>query len=416
MSNPPPTRGAPVVLGPPGPEPTDRGRFGEFGGRFVPETLVPALESLEAAFRQAWADDRFRDELAALLTSYAGRPTPVTECHRLSERLGLRILLKREDLTHTGSHKINNVLGQALLTRRHGQDPGHRRDGRRPARGGHRHRRRPLRARVQGVHGCGGRGAPGAQRVPHASPRCRGRARRLGQRHPQGRHQRSVAGLGGHRRGHPLLHRLGGGPPSLPVDGAGVPAGRGRRGPGAVPRPPRRSRPRVGRGLRRRGLQRHRHLRRLRRHQSPPGGRGSRRVGLECGRHGASITRGVPGCAPRRPFASSSRTRTARSSRPTRSAPGSTIPASVRSMPPSPPPAGPTYASRHRRPGPRRLQAPVGHRGDRPRARTGPRHRRGWPRRRAGDPRRARPCSSPFRAGATRTRRRSPSCLGEPLE
>lgn len=116
-ANPVPARGSPVVLGPPGPEPAARGRFGEFGGRFVPETLVPALEALEAAFRQAWATDEFRDELAALLTSYAGRPTPVTECARLSERLGLRVLLKREDLTHTGSHKINNVLGQALLTR-----------------------------------------------------------------------------------------------------------------------------------------------------------------------------------------------------------------------------------------------------------------------------------------------------------
>jgi tryptophan synthase beta chain len=117
MSAPPPSRGARVVLGPPGPEPAARGRFGEFGGRFVPETLVPALESLEVAFREAWASESFRDELAALLTSYAGRPTPVTECRRLSERLGLRVLLKREDLTHTGSHKINNVLGQALLTR-----------------------------------------------------------------------------------------------------------------------------------------------------------------------------------------------------------------------------------------------------------------------------------------------------------
>ncbi|HEY0397857.1 MAG TPA: pyridoxal-phosphate dependent enzyme, partial [Acidimicrobiia bacterium] len=112
-----PARGEPVVLGPPGPEPEARGRFGEFGGRYVPETLIPALIDLEAAFRQAWSSDSFRGEFAALLTSYAGRPTPVTECHRLSERLGLRVLLKREDLTHTGSHKINNVLGQALLTR-----------------------------------------------------------------------------------------------------------------------------------------------------------------------------------------------------------------------------------------------------------------------------------------------------------
>ena len=110
-----------VTLLPPGPEPTGLGRFGEFGGRYVPETLAPALEDLEAAFRVAWPDPGFRDEFAGLLASYAGRPTPVTECHRLSDRLGVRVLLKREDLTHTGSHKINNVLGQALLTRRMGK-------------------------------------------------------------------------------------------------------------------------------------------------------------------------------------------------------------------------------------------------------------------------------------------------------
>jgi tryptophan synthase beta chain len=116
-----PVRGEPVRLDPPGPEPVGLGRYGEFGGRFVPETLVPALEDLERDFRTAWADDGFRAEYADLLTTYAGRPTPVTECRRLSERLGVRVLLKREDLTHTGSHKINNVLGQALLTRRMGK-------------------------------------------------------------------------------------------------------------------------------------------------------------------------------------------------------------------------------------------------------------------------------------------------------
>ncbi|MCZ7525730.1 MAG: tryptophan synthase subunit beta [Acidimicrobiia bacterium] len=116
-----PVRGEPVRLGPPGPEPSGLGRFGGFGGRFVPETLVPALEQLEQEFRRAWASEAFRAELAQLLESYAGRPTPVTECRRLSERLGVRLLLKREDLTHTGSHKINNVLGQALLTRRMGK-------------------------------------------------------------------------------------------------------------------------------------------------------------------------------------------------------------------------------------------------------------------------------------------------------
>ena len=115
------TRASGVTLDPPGPEPVGLGRFGEFGGRFVPETLIAALEELESCFREAWHDPVFRTEYASLLGSYAGRPTPVTECTRLSDRLGLRVLLKREDLTHTGSHKINNVLGQALLTKRMGK-------------------------------------------------------------------------------------------------------------------------------------------------------------------------------------------------------------------------------------------------------------------------------------------------------
>ena len=102
-------------------EPDATGRFGQFGGRFVPETLMPACIELDAAFRDAWADPVFRAELDGLLHDYAGRPSPLTECHRLSEDLGVRVLLKREDLNHTGSHKINNVLGQALLTKRMGK-------------------------------------------------------------------------------------------------------------------------------------------------------------------------------------------------------------------------------------------------------------------------------------------------------
>jgi tryptophan synthase beta chain len=101
----------------PGPD----GRFGEFGGRFVPETLVPACEELSAAFDEAWADSIFRGELDDLLRTYAGRPSILTECHNLGARLGIRLVLKREDLNHTGSHKINNVLGQALLAKRMGK-------------------------------------------------------------------------------------------------------------------------------------------------------------------------------------------------------------------------------------------------------------------------------------------------------
>src|SRR5580700_6164836 len=107
----------PVMMGDPG----EHGRFGPFGGRFVPEALVPACEELERAFRAAWADPGFRAELAGTLRDYAGRPTPVTEAARLSAALGVRVLLKREDLAHTGSHKINNTMAQALLATRMGK-------------------------------------------------------------------------------------------------------------------------------------------------------------------------------------------------------------------------------------------------------------------------------------------------------
>ena len=97
------------------------GRFGEFGGRYVPETLVPACQELEAAFNEAWNDQAFRTELNDLLRDYAGRPSILTECHNLGRKLGIRLILKREDLNHTGSHKINSVLGQALLAKRMGK-------------------------------------------------------------------------------------------------------------------------------------------------------------------------------------------------------------------------------------------------------------------------------------------------------
>ncbi len=102
-------------------EPDDSGRFGIFGGRFVPEALVPACLELESAFRSAWSDESFRQEFETTLHEFGGRPTPVTYCPRLSERLGIQLYLKREDLAHTGSHKINNVIGQALLTKRMGK-------------------------------------------------------------------------------------------------------------------------------------------------------------------------------------------------------------------------------------------------------------------------------------------------------
>jgi len=106
-------------------DPDARGYFGAYGGRFVPETLVAPIEELTAGYMAARADAAFRDELDNLLRHYVGRPTPLYETRRLASeaggRPGVRILLKREDLTHTGAHKINNALGQALLAKRMGK-------------------------------------------------------------------------------------------------------------------------------------------------------------------------------------------------------------------------------------------------------------------------------------------------------
>ncbi len=102
--------------------PDERGYFGEFGGRFVPETIVPALDELEAAYADAIADPAFHASLRHLQQTYTGRPTPISHARRLSEALGgAQIYLKREDLAHTGAHKINNALGQGLLAQRMGK-------------------------------------------------------------------------------------------------------------------------------------------------------------------------------------------------------------------------------------------------------------------------------------------------------
>ncbi len=97
-------------------------KFGPYGGQFVPEALMPALDELEAAYLAAQADPLFRAEFEHLLATFVGRPTPITHATRLSAQLGgAQIYLKREDLAHTGAHKINNALGQALLVRRMGK-------------------------------------------------------------------------------------------------------------------------------------------------------------------------------------------------------------------------------------------------------------------------------------------------------
>ncbi len=102
-------------------QPDASGHFGPYGGRFVPEVLMAPLEELEKAYREARQDPEFRRELDELLATYAGRPTPLYLARRLSEAGGARIYLKREDLLHTGAHKINNCLGQVLLARRMGK-------------------------------------------------------------------------------------------------------------------------------------------------------------------------------------------------------------------------------------------------------------------------------------------------------
>ena len=100
-------------------QPSDR--FGIFGGRYVPETLIPALDELEAAYAAAQNDPAFAAELSFMLSTYVGRPSPLSDAPRLSEAVGARVLLKREDLNHTGAHKINNTVGQVLLARRMGK-------------------------------------------------------------------------------------------------------------------------------------------------------------------------------------------------------------------------------------------------------------------------------------------------------
>ena len=102
--------------------PNEKGYYGRYGGRFVPETLIPALDKIEKAYRQFAVDPKFQAELGYYLKNYVGRESPLYLCERLSRDLGARIYLKREDLNHTGSHKINNTLGQALLAKRMGKE------------------------------------------------------------------------------------------------------------------------------------------------------------------------------------------------------------------------------------------------------------------------------------------------------
>ena len=147
--------------------PDENGFFGEHGGLYVSETLIPALQELAEAYKAAKEDPSFWEEFRHDLKHYVGRPSPVYHAARLSEHLGgAQIWLKREDLNHTGAHKVNNTIGQALLARRMGKKTRDCRNRRRSARRGFCHRRSTFRHDLRRVHGRGRHPAPNAQRVP----------------------------------------------------------------------------------------------------------------------------------------------------------------------------------------------------------------------------------------------------------
>ena len=196
---------------------TRRGYFGDYGGRFVPEALVSALDQLESAYLAVREDPGFAERLEALSRDYSGRPTPLYHAERLSERCGgAAILLKREDLNHTGAHKINNALGQALLAQAMGKrrivaETGAGQHGVATAAvcakfglqcvvymGEEDVRRQSLNVFRMKLHGC--RGATGRPRQPYA----------------QGRRQRGDPRLGRQRGRYALSHRLRGRPTPLP--------------------------------------------------------------------------------------------------------------------------------------------------------------------------------------------------------
>ena len=185
--------------------------------------MAPLIE-LERAYAAARRDRAFQSRLRELLRDYAGRPTPLYFAARLSEHCGgARIYLKREDLCHTGAHKINNVLGQALLAvrmkkRRLIAETGAGQHGVATATAA-----RALRPRLRGLHGRRGRGAAGPERLPHAPARRAGHPRGERQPHAEGRHQRGPAGLGDERADHPLSARVRPRPAPVSDDGPRLP-------------------------------------------------------------------------------------------------------------------------------------------------------------------------------------------------
>ena len=275
--------------------PDERGRFGTYGGRYVPEVLIPALDELAAAWSELRDDPGFRTEFGDLLRDFVGRPTPITHARRLSEELGYEIWLKREDLAHTGAHKINNALGQALVAKRLGKE-------------------RIIAETGAGQHGvaaataCALLGLPcvvymGEEDTHRQAPNVarmkllgrRGRAGHGRHPHAQGSGERGAPRLGRERAQHALHHRVGRGTASVPGARARPAARDRRRGAGPV-RGAARRRPRRRGRLRRRREQRDRDVHRVRGRGGhglvgvEAGGRGS-----QLGEHCSSITQGQPG-------------------------------------------------------------------------------------------------------------------------
>ena len=146
--------------------PDGRGRYGRYGGKFVPETLMVALEELEAAYLEYRQDEEFQRELGFLLSTYVGRPTPLYFAANLTRQLGgAKIYLKREDLAHTGAHKINNALGQGLLAKRLGKRRIIAETGAGQHGVGIGYCLRHARAGLHSVHGCGGHAEAVVERI-----------------------------------------------------------------------------------------------------------------------------------------------------------------------------------------------------------------------------------------------------------
>ena len=153
--------------------PDARGHFGPYGGRYVPETLMHPLQELEEEYFRAQHDPEFQRELSYYLKEFCRPPHAALFCRtpHASELGGAKIYLKREDLNHTGAHKINNCHRPGPSRQAHGQDARHRRDRRGPARRRHRHRRRDVWHEMRHLHGRGGLPAAGAERLSHENAR-----------------------------------------------------------------------------------------------------------------------------------------------------------------------------------------------------------------------------------------------------